>query len=101
VDPALVPDEVRSLEEMVTQGQQLSRFYMGLTQLFAAIGLTLVVVGVYAITGYVVHRRRRELAVRAALGASPRQLFSQVVGRGVIVIAARRSAGMPHGAREI
>ena len=94
LDPALVPDEVRSLEEMVTQGQQLSRFYMALTQLFAAIGLTLVVVGVYAITGYVVHRRRREFAVRAALGASPRQLFSQVVGRGVIVIVTGLIAGV-------
>jgi putative ABC transport system permease protein len=93
LDPTLVPDEVKSLEEMVAQGQQLSRFYMALTQLFAAIGLTLVVVGVYAITGYVVHRRRRELAVRAALGASPRQLFSQVVGHGVIVIVTGLIAG--------
>jgi predicted permease len=93
LDPELVPDEVRSLEEMVTQGQQLSRFYMALTQLFAAIGLTLVVVGVYAITGYVVHRRRRELAVRAALGASPGQLFSQVVGRGAIAIVTGLIAG--------
>jgi putative ABC transport system permease protein len=93
LDPALVPDEVKSLEEMVTQGQQLSRFYMALTQLFAAIGLTLVVVGVYAITAYVVHRRRRELAVRAALGASPRQLFSQIVGRGAMTIATGLVAG--------
>jgi predicted permease len=93
LDPAIVPDEVKSLEEMVTQGQQLSRFYMALTQLFAAIGLTLVVVGVYAITGYVVHRRRRELAVRAALGASPGRLFSQVVGRGAIVIVTGLIAG--------
>lgn len=94
LDPALVPDEVKSLEEMVMQGQQLSRFYMALTQLFAAIGLTLVVVGVYAVTGYMVHRRRRELAVRAALGASPRRLFSQIAGRGAMVIAAGLIAGI-------
>jgi predicted permease len=48
----------------------------------AAIGLALV--GIYGVLSYDVRQRRRELAIRAALGASPPRLARHVAGRGAL-----------------
>jgi putative ABC transport system permease protein len=93
LDPALVPDEVMSLEDMAGQRVELSRFYMALTQVFATVGLLLATIGVYAITSYLVHRRRHELAVRIALGATPRQVLAHVASNGLLIVVAGLAFG--------
>lgn len=87
IDPDIVPDDAITLEEMLDQRLELSRFYAVLTSVFASIGLFLAVVGVYAVTAYMIHRRRYEFGVRAAIGGSPRQLFLHVVRDGLLVMA--------------
>ena len=54
--------------------------------MFAAIALTLAAVGVYATMTFVVGQRTRELGIRIALGASPRQILRLVVRQGATVI---------------
>ena len=48
---------------------------------FAALALALLLVGTYGVTAYVVAGRRRELALRVALGAAPESLQAGVVRR--------------------
>ena len=50
---------------------------------FAAIALILAAVGVYGVIAYGVAARRRELGVRVALGAVPRQLAASVLAQGI------------------
>jgi predicted permease len=50
---------------------------------FALPALALFLVGTYGVTAYVVAGRRRELALRVALGAAPAQLRADVVKRAV------------------
>jgi putative ABC transport system permease protein len=61
---------------------QQRRFQLGLAIAFATAALGLAALGVYGAMAFSVVQRRRELAVRAALGAQRRQLFALVLVRG-------------------
>jgi putative ABC transport system permease protein len=55
------------------------RFFMILLAVFAAIGLTLVSVGVYSVISYTVSQQRHEIGIRMALGATAGNIRSHVV----------------------
>ncbi|HEX7281394.1 MAG TPA: FtsX-like permease family protein, partial [Vicinamibacterales bacterium] len=54
---------------------------------FALLALLLAGVGVYGLISFTVTQRVPEIGVRLALGASPRQVFSQVIGHGLRLAA--------------
>ena len=51
---------------------------------FGALALFMSVVGVYGVKSYVVARRTREIGIRVALGATPRNVVGMVVRDGII-----------------
>lgn len=55
------------------------RFFLGL---FALLGVVLGTVGVYGVVSYGVSRQQRELGVRMALGATPWEVWREVIGKG-------------------
>ena len=56
--------------------------------------LALSIIGVYAVVAYVTARRRREIAVRLALGADTARIVSLVMRQGAVWIAAGLLAGL-------
>ena len=50
---------------------------------FAGAGLLLAMVGLYALLSYVVEQTRHEMAIRMALGASPRNVLRMVMLEGM------------------
>ena len=62
--------------------------------LFSSLALVLMAIGVYGALSGAVHERRRELAVRAALGAPPRALARLVVRDGLVIAAAGVALGV-------
>lgn len=83
VDPDLPLTDLRSFSEVRAASTAGRRFQMVVLAIFAAIALVLVVGGVYGVTAYVVSRRRGEMGLRMALGATPAAVVRLVLGDGV------------------
>jgi predicted permease len=71
------------------------RFFAIVIALFAGLALTLAAVGLYGVLSYAVTLRRRELGIRAALGASRSDLLRLVVRQGLGATAAGLAIGVP------
>jgi len=59
-----------------------------------ALTLVLAATGLYGVLSYAVARRRREIGIRVAIGATPLQVFRTVLGRSTAVIAFGAATGL-------
>jgi putative ABC transport system permease protein len=85
---------VAPLADLVEKSVGPRRFMMVLLELFSAIALLLTAVGVYGVIAYSVAERTRELGIRAALGASSRDIVQLVVGGGMAVVGGGLAVGV-------
>jgi putative ABC transport system permease protein len=81
------PVDVQSVEELVAQSVATRRYTVIFLSAFAAIGLLLVVIGVYGVISYATSQRTREFGVRIALGATRTRVISNVLYDGAVLIA--------------
>jgi putative ABC transport system permease protein len=93
VDPTLPVHDVRTLAERRSEALERERFATVALAAFASLGVLLVIVGIYGITAYSVAQRRREIAIRVALGARASSVVRLVVGNGAGLIAAGIATG--------
>ena len=78
-DPDQPVHSVTTMERLLDDTMQQDRFAMLLVALFAVAGLVTAATGVYALLAYTVGQRRREIAVRMAIGASSSSVAWSVV----------------------
>jgi len=87
IDPAVPLSDVRSMNERLVSATAAPRLLMAVLTTFAAITGLLAAIGVYGLMAWTVNERRRELAIRLALGAQPRSLAGLVTGHGLLLAA--------------
>ncbi len=81
-------DEVRSMDRRAAFLTAAPRRAMWLLGVFAGLAGTLAAVGIYAVCACLAAQRRRETAIRAALGASALSLTRTLLGKPLRSIAA-------------
>lgn len=69
------------------------RFVVQILAGFAALALVLAAVGLYGVMAYLVIERRREIAVRMALGATPPIVLKQILGEACRLLLVGLVAG--------
>ena len=94
VDPALPIHNVRTMDRVLSDAVAGRRFQLTLTVGFALAGLLLVGLGVYGVVASAVERRRTEIAVRLALGATARRVFGMALGHGMRPVVIGAAVGL-------
>jgi putative ABC transport system permease protein len=79
VDPEVAASSVRPMAEALAATLAPRRFNLLLVGTFAVVALGLAVTGLYTVTAQLVTRRTREIGIRIALGARPRQVLRLVL----------------------
>jgi putative ABC transport system permease protein len=94
VSPTQPLYRIQTMEEVLGDAVALRRFLMVLVGIFAAVAVTLGLVGVYGVLAYLIGQRRPEIAIRMALGAAQREIVWLVARRGVVLAGAGVTVGL-------
>ena len=86
--------DVHTIDELVQAETGSQRFTTLLLSSFAAAGLALAVVGIYGVISFLVTRRKQELSVRIALGASRANVLWLVLKQGLEMAAIGAAIGL-------
>jgi predicted lysophospholipase L1 biosynthesis ABC-type transport system permease subunit len=88
---AVAPDlplyNVRTMVDRVDESLARRRFAMLLLAVFAILAIGLASVGIYGVMACLVSQGARDIGIRMALGATPRDMLLMVVRHGAIVAA--------------
>ena len=93
VDPEQPVWKVRTMESLLTTSLRSRSLTTLLLDIYSAIALMLAALGIYGVIAYVVSQRTRELGIRMALGAQPRQIVAAVVRQGLALALAGVALG--------
>lgn len=94
LEPSAAIESVRPMEVLLARELSRPRAAVTVTGVFAFVAVVLAAVGAFGVMSYEVRQRRRELAVRSAIGAAPRDIFRAVVRRSVIATAGGVTVGL-------
>jgi len=94
VDPTAAIESPKTLEQIRDDSLASRTFAMQLLVGFSVVGSVLTLVGIYGVLSLSVASRRRELAIRSAVGAEQKDIRNLIFGEGFRLIASGVLAGI-------
>jgi len=88
LDPQLPVYNLRSMEQLRAESTGDERVGLTLVGIFATLALILAAIGVYGVMAFMVGQRSREIGIRLALGAKPRDVLRLILRDGAQLTAA-------------
>jgi predicted permease len=95
LDPTLPFYQAGSLDDHLRLPLLPARLAASMLGAFGALAIVLAATGVYGVMAYAVSRRRREIGIRMAIGATRPQVMRMVLRRTVILLGAGAALGIP------
>jgi predicted permease len=95
LDPNLPMVQTVTMEEQIASTLRRERLFAWLCGAFGVLALVLCAVGLYGVMSYSTTRRKQEVGIRMALGASPSNVLRMVVREGMSVAFAGILVGVP------
>ena len=81
IDRTIPIYEMRTMSTLRSEAVSMRRFILLIVGAFGALALGLAAIGVYGVMSLIVSERTREVGVRLALGAQPKELLTMIVGQ--------------------
>jgi putative ABC transport system permease protein len=94
VDQDQAVSSIQTLDEVIKAATVMQRFRMALLGFFALLAFVLAILGIFGVMSYSVGQRRREMAVRVAIGAQRSSVIWLVVRQGMSVAAFGLAGGI-------
>jgi putative ABC transport system permease protein len=85
---------IRTMREVVSGSLSGRRASTGLLGAFAGLALLLASIGIYGVVSNWVAQRTREIGIRSALGANPRDIAALVLGRAMLTVSIGMAVGL-------
>jgi putative ABC transport system permease protein len=94
LDPQMAITYEKSLDEARTDAEASPRTVARVFGLFAALAFLIAIAGITSMLALWVRQRTRELGIRMALGASPREIVVSLLRQGMTLVALGAAAGI-------
>ena len=92
--PDLPVTAVRTMEQVISEGNTMRRFFSTLMIAFSAVALVLAMVGLYGLIAYSVAQRRVEIGVRMSLGADRTRVLRMILRQGLALVGVGLMVGV-------
>ena len=95
LDPTVPLFQVQSMRGRIDDSLRQERLMAALGRALGTLGSLLAMIGLYGVVNYAVVRRTRDIALRMALGATPRRIMVAVFRRTLVLALAGIVVGVP------